>query len=297
MFVYRNKNNIVLFILGNIIGLTVIITTLIYLYLSTFLSNAHLTFSELKSIVSSAYSQKDQFENRHVTFLILGLDQRSDALESTLLTDTIILASLTTDNLPASPAGGQLTTISIPPHLWIHELKTKVNALYFYGEQRDNTTGPEFTMEELERIMGASIDYYVVMNYNDLDELVDLVGGIEVDVPQSFIDEKYRNPDYLSDQTKPIYQTVQFNKGLQNFDGKRALAYVRSRHSESEEGSDSSRSKRQAQVFQGIMKKLSNRSLITNPKQMGNIYRFWKESVSTDLSDHEALALGLNLTP
>lgn len=290
MFVYRKKRNIALFILGNIIGLCAMITLVAFFYLSTFLSSSHLTFSELKTIVSTGYSQRKQFENKQITFLILGLDQRDDSFESTLLTDTLMLASLDLTN-------SQLTMLAIPRDLWINELKTKVNALYFYGEERDDTTGPEFTKEELERITGAPIDYWLLMNYNDLPKLVDLVGGISVDVPQSFTDNEYPNPDYLIDQNNQIYQTIQFNKGLQHMNGNRALAYVRSRHSESEEGSDISRSKRQMHVFQAVISKLSARSLVTNPGQLGTLYRFWKDSVDTDASDDTLISIGLNLQP
>ncbi|MBI4136789.1 LCP family protein [Candidatus Roizmanbacteria bacterium] len=290
MFGKRARRNISLFILGNIIGIILIIGFAVSWYLSTFLSSSQLSFSELKSTISAGYSHREQFRNKQITFLILGLDQRSDTFESTLLTDTMILASLDT-------ATGTLVMLSIPRDLWINELKTKVNALYFYGEERAGTTGPEFTTEELGRITGLSIDYYLVMNYNDLPKLVDEVGGISVDVPQSFIDNAYPNPDYLTDQSQPIYQTVQFTQGLQNMDGKRALEYVRSRHSESEEGSDISRSKRQTQVFQSIIQKAFSRSLIMNPRQLGMLYRFWKESIKSSLEDSELIAIGLNLEP
>ncbi|MCR4264479.1 MAG: LCP family protein [Candidatus Roizmanbacteria bacterium] len=286
----RLRRNLFSFSVGLFFGGVTLILFLFWWYLSSFLSASGLLFSELKSIISIGYSQREQFQNSRITFLILGLDQRSDAFESTLLTDTMILTSVDTRS-------HTITMIPVPRDLWMNDLKTKVNALYFYGEERDNTTGPEFTRQELGRITGTTIEYYLVMNYNDLPELIDLIGGIDVDVAQSFTDNEYPNPDYLTGQTQPIYTSVQFNKGLQHMDGKRALAYVRSRHSESEEGSDISRSKRQTQVFQGIIAKLSDRSLIANPRQMGTVYRFWKESVKTDLSDSELIAVGLNLSP
>ncbi|MBI4130090.1 LCP family protein [Candidatus Roizmanbacteria bacterium] len=280
---------IVLFLGCVIIGFVVLCVILANQYLSAFSVSSGLSFNQLWALVTTTRNQQDHFNNKKLTFLILGLDKRNDEFEKTLLTDTIILASLNTDS-------GQLTMIPIPRDLWIPELHTKVNALYFYGEDRAGTTGPVFTAGEISRITGVPIDYYVVLNYQQLPELIDAVNGIEVTVEQSFTDDQFPNPRYIqeaSESGEPIYISVSFHAGKQWMSGERALNYVRSRHSESEEGSDLARSRRQTAVVQALLSRLKQRETLLSPDTLGNVYQFWRNRIETNLADAEAGTLGL----
>lgn len=111
--------------------------------------------------------------------------------------------------LVAKPGKGALsvprdTLVEIPRHG-----EDKINAAYAYG-------GPELTVETLEDLTGVSIDNYVVMDFDGVKDIVDALGGIELEVEE------------------PISvgldgQKVEIPAGRQNLDGLEALAYVRYR--------------------------------------------------------------------
>jgi LCP family protein required for cell wall assembly len=280
---------LLLFILGICVGILSLTVISAIWYLQSFSQASNLSVSRLTTIISQAKQQLPQQQT--TTFLILGLDQRNDALESTLLTDTIIIARVDVEQ-------NTITLLPVPRDLWIDELKTKINALYYYGKQKENTTPAVYTAEEIGRITGVTFDYWVVINYQKLDDLVDQMGGITIDVPQSFTDNNYPNPDYLTDPVQPIYTTVSFQTGIQTMNGERTLAYVRSRSSDDLlEGSDLARSSRQTQVFNALIKQISEPSLFYKPDRIGSLYRFWHENMETNISDSSLVALGLSLNP
>lgn len=255
-------------------------------YISLFSVASGLRIGTITNIIKTAYKNRATFKEKDITFLLLGLDKRNDSLEHTLLTDTILFASLTTNN-------GKLTTVSLPRDLWIPALQTKVNALYFYGQKDGNPL--QYINRELQTITGISPSYYVVLNYNDLKALIDSLGGIEVTVERAFVDTEYPNPNYQEGSTEPIYTTVSFQQGKQWLDGEKALAFVRSRHSETVEGSDIARSSRQTIVFQSILSRIKSRAVVQNPTTLGRLYRFWDEKIETNLTDSEAGALVFSL--
>lgn len=98
------------------------------------------------------------------------------------LTDTIIIASY-------SLKSNKATLVSIPRDLWLESTKTKVNAVYHKGLQDDN--GLEFAKDKIDDILGFPIHYAIRLDFNGFIKAVDLVSGIEVDVPQTFDDYNY----------------------------------------------------------------------------------------------------------
>lgn len=98
------------------------------------------------------------------------------------LTDSMIVASYHLKS-------GKVALISIPRDLWVRDTNTKVNALYERGEK--NGSGLEFTKEKLEQILGLKIDYGVRLDFSGFAKAVDLVEGIDVEVPKTFDDFNY----------------------------------------------------------------------------------------------------------
>lgn len=262
----------------------------VFSFTRNFLYAAQISGNEATNIVKNGWAKKPFMGNK-VNFLILGLDQRSDALEHTLLTDSIIFASLDYSNK-------KFTLVPLPRDLWINDLKTKINALYYYGEKRPEG-GLLFTGNEISKILGQPINYEIILNYNQLPVIIDLIGGIDVNIVKGFVDQKFPSSKFINSEIgESEYMTVTFSAGWQHFDGERCLQFVRSRQSEDlEEGNDSARNLRQLQVFQAMIAKLSSKKILSDPVSLGRIYRFWKEKVKTNLEDSDLIALGLITFP
>lgn len=126
------------------------------------------------------------------------------------LTDTIILASY-------DPKTQQASLLSIPRDTFVgaNQKKAnaydKINALY--------QKSPEKTVEAVKEITGIDIQYYLVVDNQALIDLVDVIGGVEFDVP---IDMVY------DDTSQDLH--INLKKGLQTIDGEKAEQLLRYRH-------------------------------------------------------------------
>lgn len=117
-------------------------------------------------------------------------------------TDTMIYASLRND---------ELTLISLPRDLFIdEESNRKLNTLI--------ARSPDALKNEIANILGVPIDHYVILNLEIFQNLVDALGGVEVDVPQRM---------YHHDCTAGL--TIDLHEGLQRLDGQQASDFIRFR--------------------------------------------------------------------
>ena len=90
---------------------------------------------------------------------------------------------------------------------------------------------------------------------------------------------------------KLLYETVNFTQGIEHMSGKRALTYLRSRHSTDEiEGTDEGRIARQKQVIQALMSSLLKKELITNPAKLGKLYAMYARDFEKSFSIEEGAA-------
>ncbi len=261
-----------------------------YGYLAKFCQAAGLTPRQVVDIIKVGWETKDGLQTKdRINILALGMDYGPDErAEESFLTDSILLLSYQTDT-------NTLVSVSIPRDLWISALKTKVNALYYYGEQEKNGNGPAYTTSHLSEIIGQPIDYYLVFNFESLKQLIDILGGIEVEVERSFIDSRYPlpHPELITiKKDDDYYEEISFTKGLQVMNGETALKFVRSRNSQDEiEGTDMARSQRQQKVIQAIFAKVIDPAIIRNPDRLGLLYRFYAKQIKTDLTPATAMSL------
>jgi len=245
-----------------------------YWYVSEFTKAAGITNNDLKQLLLA--TKNTQFED--FNFLVLGLDSRPG--EKTLLTDTIILGM-------ARPSRGKISFLSLPRDLWISDLATKINALYYYGK-KTNPADPTYLIKENVRaITGEEINYSILLNFDKISELIDLLGGIEVEVVEAFEDDAYPLDDGSGQTT-----TIRFEEGKQLMNGERALQYIRSRKSTNpDEGNDLARNRRQLQVVEAVLAKVSSFSLLKEPAFSGQLYRFYN-NLEKDLPAPVLLRLG-----
>lgn len=183
-------------------------------------------------------------DSGRTNILLLGIDRRSGTGWG-YRTDTIIIFTLDPDTRSAGllsiPRDLQLT---IPGYG-----DDRVNTANVYGYQGDFPGGgPALLQATLRNNLGLSIDGHVMADFQTLVRLVDLLGGIDVDVSQTLHDTQYPDP-------RPgdpyAFKTIHFDPGRQHMDGTRALEYARSRMSTS----DFDRALRQQQVLVAIRDK------------------------------------------
>ncbi len=179
-------------------------------------------------------------QSQGVNVLFLGTDERADENEGPLRTDTIILATLD----PQAQTAGML---SLPRDLWVpipgFNMTTKINTAYGLGVGNNYAGGgPQLVMDTVSSFVGQEVPYYVRVNFDGFESLIDQIGGIDINVPKTIHDEQYPTADYG-------YETFHLDAGLQHLDGATALKYARTRNVDD----DYSRSRRQQDVIRAIL--------------------------------------------
>jgi len=210
------------------------------------------------------------YNKKYLTVLVLGLDSREN--DNSLLTDTILLATINVKS-------GDYLLFSIPRDLWLEDLKTKINALYYYGQKQDPDDGSQLVKKRLEEILDWPIDYLSLFKMEQIKDLIDRVGGVEVEVGQAFSDQQFPKDDGSGE-----VMTVSFKEGKQMFGGEKALQFMRSRKSQDPvESTDEARQKRQKQVILALQKKLlTQKTLWLDLSLMANLFNFATQEIKTN---------------
>lgn len=222
--------------------------------------------------------------NDRTNVLLLGMG--GDGHQGKLLTDSILLVSY---HHPSQ----DITLISIPRDLWVESLKTKVNATYYYGEQKKPGQGLTLAKSSVAEITGLPVHYAFALDFEGFTKAIDLVGGIQVDVENAFDDYKYPIPGMENAYPESArYQHIHFDAGLQTMQGDRALKFVRSRNAEGEEGTDFARTRRQRQVLLAFKDKLLSQKTLLQPQKISQLFNLYQEYITTDItqSDYAAFA-------
>lgn len=219
-----------------------------------------------------------------INILIMGIG--GPGHDGSDLTDTLILASVSTTS-------HKISLISIPRDIWIPSLKDKINSAYFYGKQKSIETGIVLAKSTVSEVLGTQVDYGVVIDFTAFKDVIDAMGGIQVDVKNGFTDNQYpitgrENDNCNGDITFACrYETLTFKSGLQNMDGETALKFVRSRHASGIEGNDISREARQQLVIAAIVKKYLMPKVFTDLKLDFALFNIGMNNIKTDLKPSE----------
>jgi len=217
-----------------------------------------------------------------INVLLLGIGGKGH--EGANLTDTIIVASY-------KPSTNEVSMMSIPRDLLVPIPGygwRKVNNLYALAEYNDKGTGGDYTKQVLSQIFDVQIPYYLRIDFQGFIELVDLVGGVDVEVPKTLSDFQYPIPgheEYPEDQGR--YEHLYIEAGPQHFDGATALKYVRSRHGINGEASDFARAARQQLVIDALMDKIFSLNTLLRPSKIKRIQSNLEENIDTNLSLEE----------
>lgn len=256
--------------------------------LNTFAKTADTSISELKNTVALGLTTPVTHSDYKKNILLLGIDSLETRPGSPALTDTMIIMSVDLKS-------GKISTVPLPRDLWNSDYQTRINALYFYGQERYPETPQKFAQEVVSEMTGVNIHHTLVISMDSVASIIDMLGGIEVDVEHGFTDEEFPRPDVdITQVTNPelLYQTITFEEGLQTMDGEKALQFIRSRKSENEEGDDIARSNRQQLVINSLIQKLENFDYIGNVETAAKLYKYYLENYANQISIEELIATG-----
>lgn len=193
---------------------------------------------------------------KRINVLLLGIDAREG--ETMARSDTIIMASI-------DPKSKQISLLSIPRDTRVeipgHGMD-KINSASAYG-------GPELTMKVVSNLVGVPLKNYVMTNFSGFENIVDVLGGVTLDVEQDM---------YHPDETD-LANEIDLSKGLQRLDGEKAIQYVRYRGYVQ---GDIDRTKHQQIFLMALAKEILQPSTITKlPKLIPEINKYVKTNMST----------------
>jgi LCP family protein required for cell wall assembly len=213
---------------------------------------------------------------RPVNVLVMGIDEVPDAEEGSDealegRSDTMLLVRL-------DPTSETVSLLSIPrdTRVFIPDWgTTKINHANMVG-------GPELAAQVVSGTAnGITIDRYIRVSTGAFRELIDLVGGVEVYVPERM---------YYTDRTQDLY--IDLEPGLQVLDGEQAEGFARFRY---DEYGDVGRVQRQQQLLQALRDRFMSPAVIPKIPEAIELFQTY---IDTNLTLEEMLALvnfGLNL--
>jgi LCP family protein required for cell wall assembly len=198
------------------------------------------------------------------TFNILALGRPGQGYPGQNLTDTIILVHL-------EPVQKKAILISLPRDLLVkvpgRNNLTKINSLY-------HLVGIERLKKKITEITGLPINYYILIDLVVAKEIITLVDGLNVYVPQDINDPYFPGPNYT-------YQTFNLSAGWRYLDGETALKYIRTRYTSP--NGDFDRMTRQQQVINLLKQKVLTLNLLWDFPTYLKIFNTLRDHIETDL--------------
>ena len=232
----------------------------------------------LISIAAAALAQEasrgfgDVTTASRVNILVLGIDQR-EGMTDPARTDTMLLFTL---DRQTNTAG----MLSINRDLWVKipggQREAKINTAHFLGEvERVPGGGPALAMQTVQAALDVPVQYYIRLNFSAFEQLIDLIGGIDLNVGETIDDPDYPDAGFG-------YEPFHIDAGWQHLDGPTALKYARTRATA---GSDLDRVKRQQQVILAVRDKLlKEKRLPQLVTQIGSLLTVYSGSIQTNLT-------------
>ncbi len=151
-------------------------------------------------------------EKNEIIFLMMGVDAQDVNKSKGTRTDTMMLTRVNFDT-------GEISLLSIPrdTRLSVNGKLDKVNSAHAIG-------GPELSVETISDFLAIDLEYFVKVDYQIVQDVVNAIGGVTVDVP---LNMKYYDPT-----AKPPLN-INIKKGIQTLDGKNSHDFLRWRHNNS----------------------------------------------------------------
>ncbi len=259
-----------------IAGATIITLLLILVIVAYSLFNSLLgdIFTESPEDYDLSLKSVDGYYN----ILLLGVDSRNMENLSGTRSDAIMVLSINEETNDV-----KILSVYRDTYLKIadRDRYDKVNHSCMFG-------GPELVMKTLNQSLDLDISNYVVVNFKAVADLVDAVGGIEVDVKDYEIKELNKYTKYTANNIgREEYQLVE-TAGVQTLDGSQAVAYSRIRKGV---GDDFQRTERMRIVVSATMDKMKDMQF----RELKKLVKIVTPQVQTNLSKGNVLGLGIRL--
>lgn len=196
-----------------------------------------------------------------VNILLLGYGGAGH--DGAFLTDSLVVMSII-------PSNHHTTLISVPRDLWVQYPPNsgnymKINSIYTTASNgnANPVAGGNAIAQKVSLVTGLTINYWMTINFSGFKKFIDAIGGVDVNVPDSFNACYPKNDDATVDAS---WKKIQFNKGVQHMNGATAIEYARAREPvevcgmgtsiNQAELTDFGRSRRQQLIMQAALSKL-----------------------------------------
>ncbi|MEN8252663.1 MAG: LCP family protein [Patescibacteria group bacterium] len=257
----------------------------------------------------------DGEEEGRINIVLLGMRGKGVAGGGTLA-DTIMVASIKKQENPEGEDTYKASMVSVPRDLYVTmpgtTATTKINGVYHYGEEKGKGQGMEAMKQVLEDISGQKMHYGVEVNFAGFKEVVDALGGVEVNLDEAFVEPVQFHEEKVCDGDNGGVFTVKsgnfeskidhrgkvvaqyplcYNEteecggvftvpaGVTIMNGETALCYVRARAT----SSDFDRARRQQEVIGQLKQKALSMGVLTDFGKMQELFSAVSENMDTDM--------------
>ncbi|MEG0285063.1 MULTISPECIES: LCP family protein [Vagococcus] len=264
----QKKSNSVLGVVGKtvtIVVLVAILSGIVYFVKGLMDTNDFLNNSYAPRKSANAENDNIDVQKDPISILILGLDDNSERELGSARTDSMLLLTI-------NPLDELVNIVSIPRDTYTDIVsedytgKDKINSAFAYG-------GIDSTIDSVEKLLNVPINYYATADFKAFEDIVDALGGVEIDVPFT-----------LTEQNAKGKKVVELKEGRHNLNGEEALAFARTRYVDN----DIERGKRQQQVLEAIAKKAMDIGTITKYKR---ILEALDGHIKTDMPSNKILSV------
>ncbi len=258
-------------------GILVLLTTAGVAFAASKLSKLETT--QLDTTKLNISKEVEHNETGYLNIALFGLDSRDDSLTAGDRSDTIIIASLNRETKEVKLCSVYRDTLLEQPDGGYN----KANAAYA-------TDGAEGAVSMLNKNLDMDIQHYVTVNFNALVDVIDELGGIEVDLKTP--EEVQLVNGYGNETSKVTGKELELleNTGKQVLNGVQAVSYSRIRYQvfdgDPQDGTDFRRAERQRYVLEQVIKKAQSADLSTINKIIDKVF----PKVATNFTLTEILA-------
>lgn len=245
-----------------------------FVYFFYMASKTQLDKSQDKTIVTNEVKNEKLTGYRNI--VLFGVDSRSNALEKTTHSDTIIIVSINRKTKDIKLASVYRDTyVNIPGKGY-----DKINAAYFRG-------GYPLALSTINTNFDLDIKEFMTVNFNAVCKVIDLLGGITLDISPEEL-------KYVNGYTKELNKINGTNvgnlesSGTQLVNGTHATAYARIRYTS---GGDFKRTERQRIVVEKIFEKAKKTDFVT----LNKIFNEMLPQIYTNLDSLDLLSLGKDI--
>lgn len=223
----------------------------------------------------------DEFTNKDIsnepfTILVAGIDSRTTDINSVANGDSNILVTF-------DPRTGEITTLTTPrdsrvPIACQNNSLDKLTHAAAYG-------GTDCTKKTLEQLYDIKIDYTFRINFTGVIDVVNALGGIDVEIPKNDVNAGTRR--FCEQNSHGQKGTICFVEGEKmKLNGEQALAFARNRYNQ--DGGDFYRGRNQQIVIEAILNKAKK---INNINTVSNLLTSASKNIETTLQINDIISL------